>query len=679
MRAYARCKFPDCSKFFFFVENKPTEDDRDVTVRVRKSTRGGSSNHDGIARRRRLTGKRRREIGSLSRAKGAILTRQELLEHTPDNDLKDGNASGVPTLDVLRHAAAEARFSDRFSKNPNVDIDIIMKTTRAADVTSEKVLGYVHTNSIEPFKVHIFTEELLRYFSKNTSAIHMDATGSVVNKVNGKDVYCYAIVASDDEGSYPLGLMLSNSQTTVSITHFIQHLNDSYKTITRKDMRPTAVVTDISWAMIKAGLLALNKMDISQYLESCWQATVKAESPSMITFSMCRAHIAKGWSCMLKSHIADKKVRQAYMWLFSKMAESDSLDAMEEMFKEICILAYSLSVDANKMEKLMRQYDQEEEELDEREVIIKRKKTLRDSTPFGKHFASIAAKLHEQAPDDQVTSPFYSPSMIKHLLTTYMPMAPFWSRLLPSSAKLLSNASVESYFKTLKHGLLRGATKLHAGDFVRVIIRSMSARQKINLLRPQERPHLKKRQGQKRRTADEEKWQRRKRRKNTYSQQVDEPQALKVVRASISEGKTHGRMTIPEDTKDTTAKKNIVSEEHKGRKSWSIGNVALNLEDLKSTHPNQWLNDSIIDGFLLSVACGSARKVSVFSCHALVNMRRWPLSRELSAALARSDLQNVWLVPLNRGTHWSLFVVNRAEKSILYVDTFLVREVTLQE
>ena len=302
------------------------------------------------------------------------------------------NASEVPILDVLRHAAAEARFSDRFSKNPNVDIDVIMKTTRASDVTSDKVVGYVQANSIEPFKVHIFTEELLRHFNTNTSPLHIDATGSVVRKINGKDVYCYAVVASDDEGSYPLGLMLSNSQTTVSITHFLQHLNDSYKTIIRKDMRPTAVVTDFSWALIKAGLLAFNKMGITQYLETYWRAIIKAEDPDMITFTMCRAHISKGLSCMLKSHIADKKVRHSYMWLFSKMAEAETLETMEEVFQEICTLAYSPSVDNKKMEELLSEDHEEDEEVDKEDVSVKKKKKLRDSTPFGQHFAKIAAK-----------------------------------------------------------------------------------------------------------------------------------------------------------------------------------------------------------------------------------------------------------------------------------------------
>ena len=148
-------------------------------------------------------------------------------------------------MDVLRQAAAEARAADRFSKNPNIDIDVTMKTARDCDV-SEKLRGYIHYNSITPFKVHIIKEELFRYYKKERPNLHLDATGSLVRKIDQRDVFCYALVAADRQGSFPLAVMLSISHTTVSITHFLQHVNAEYKKLTKTDFMPPALITDLS-------------------------------------------------------------------------------------------------------------------------------------------------------------------------------------------------------------------------------------------------------------------------------------------------------------------------------------------------------------------------------------------------------------------------------------------------
>ena len=75
-RAYAKCTFPDCCRYFLGVKDSPMKGD-DSVMMVTK--RFGVCNHDGSPKRRWLKGKKRREIGSMARGRGAILTQQDLL------------------------------------------------------------------------------------------------------------------------------------------------------------------------------------------------------------------------------------------------------------------------------------------------------------------------------------------------------------------------------------------------------------------------------------------------------------------------------------------------------------------------------------------------------------------------------------------------------------------------
>ena len=101
----------------------------------------------------------------------------------------------------------------------------------------------------------------------------------------------------------------------------------------------------------------------------------------------------------------------------------------------------------------------------------------------------------------------------------------------------MSNACVESFFKTVKHSLLRGKTHLYAGDFVRSMIKNMAARIKLNLMNREKRSHIPGREKRKacksatprlkRDRVDEEIWSRKKRRRTTYSSRKEAPDILK--------------------------------------------------------------------------------------------------------------------------------------------------------
>ena len=272
----------------------------------------------------------------------------------------------------------------------------------------KKMLGYIQYNSIQPFKVHIMKEELLRFYHRNPSSLHLDATGSVVRRVNQKDVYCYALVAADQEGSFPLAVMISNCHTTVTISHFLQHVNAVYKRLTKKTLMPPAFITDFSWAMLNAGMLALNQTSLKDYLSECWRQVDENGAIDRMPFFLCRAHIAKGFSNILKTHVHDKRVRQGYMWLLTKLAECDDLQTMKERFKEICQIAHNHTAPP---ESVSTHDDEEEDDGDRipQPAAPSKRKTLRDATPFGVFFSEIAQGIPPVTPDADGSNPFFCP------------------------------------------------------------------------------------------------------------------------------------------------------------------------------------------------------------------------------------------------------------------------------
>ena len=82
-----------------------------------------------------------------------------------------------------------------------------------------------------------------------------------------------------------------------------------------------------------------------------------------------------------------------------------------------------------------------------------------------------------------------------------MPLAPLWTSFLGKVDKLLSEATVEPFFKTIKTNVLQDKRSLHAGSFVHETIREMKTRVKSSLLHSGQRPHI----ARKRKNMDEEK------------------------------------------------------------------------------------------------------------------------------------------------------------------------------
>ena len=111
-----------------------------------------------------------------------------------------------------------------------------MQASKCCDTASKQLTGDIHALGTVPFFVHIYKEQMLNKYKANPTTIHIDAIGSVVRKVRGKTVFCYAIVAEDETMGYPVGMMLSNAHSTATITYFLTRLSEAFKSLHHLDL-----------------------------------------------------------------------------------------------------------------------------------------------------------------------------------------------------------------------------------------------------------------------------------------------------------------------------------------------------------------------------------------------------------------------------------------------------------
>ena len=232
--------------------------------------------------------------------------------------------------------------------------------------------------------MQVYKEHMLRKYKTNPTTLHVDATGSVVRHVRGKTVYCYAVVAEAESGTYPLGLMLSNSNSTSTITYFLTRLCEAFKTVHSLQMSQPVVVCDFSWALLHSALAAFNKTGIREYLGEAWRRltsqndVMQGSQPTQVL--MCTAHVAHNFARILKEHVREKVVRAAYMWLLTRLMGCEQLTDIAEHFTKICTLALAHQGIDYVEESL------ESAELPETEAthpLPAGKTSLRTATPFG--------------------------------------------------------------------------------------------------------------------------------------------------------------------------------------------------------------------------------------------------------------------------------------------------------
>ena len=113
-------------------------------------------------------------------------------------------------------------------------------------------------------------------------------------------------------------------------------------------------------------------------------------------------------------------------------------------------------------------------------LVIENAITYREKSPFGKHYEIIHMNCKSFIKNDQDisqekdTNSCLFPGIIEFLLTYYMPLLPLWSGIIlctvnTGNVTTDSNASVENWFRIVKHNIFDTDSWLKSADFIRSI------------------------------------------------------------------------------------------------------------------------------------------------------------------------------------------------------------------
>ena len=214
---------------------------------MKVETRGSSSHVHKIERP--LGGEKRRAISEYLQGKSVNETFYRSLN----------NASNpVHSIDVLKKVKSEVKLSERLDQDPILDL------------FAEKVRGspqYVRDIGLSPFFVFFWLEESLQFVKKlkdESFTLHLDATGSVMKpiSISTQPIFYYALVIKRDEiseKSFSVADMLSETHSVPRIQFFLREWIRNVN----KPIRPKCVVTDCSFALMHATVIAFNASSLS--------------------------------------------------------------------------------------------------------------------------------------------------------------------------------------------------------------------------------------------------------------------------------------------------------------------------------------------------------------------------------------------------------------------------------
>ena len=104
----------------------------------------------------------------------------------------------------------------------------------------------------------------------------------------------------------------------------------------------------------------------------------------------------------------------------------------------------------------------------------------------GQHFEELRVAIEEELKSSEgsldISNDSYCPPLIQYMCSSVMPLAPLWSQVVTSQP--VSNACVETWFKTVKKNIMFNRKRLQPGEFVELLMKETTARQKESLIPP---------------------------------------------------------------------------------------------------------------------------------------------------------------------------------------------------
>lgn len=398
------------------------------------------------------------------------------LSNLDEKSFSLGNLKDTPaSKNVVKQCSHEYRNS-LFEDKEVVRSIQLLKSKYNEELKGKSIMGFIQFFSVDPFIVALWTEQDIELYHRmsNSHSLLVDATGSIVPKKDGKEVFYFAYISYDRSvKTEPVAhIELFTELSTTHTLKFVlsRFLEDEMKRYNYTTFSiPLLCTTDFSWPIIKSLIEAFNNESIEEYLARSFSIlsgkATSTELPSkkrktFLHISLC--HVMKAFSNKVNEHF--KVERSLIKYVVSLLANSttlfDSFDTLKSFFKMLlskysndCIDAKnyledkasteieSLKVLENMNSKVPSEIDNSDEvdpkekDLDipicEEEYLQQSKRSIffkKCKILFKKQLDSSKPLNDNHDPDNELNI-FYSPAFANYFLNNWCGILPLWTSL----------------------------------------------------------------------------------------------------------------------------------------------------------------------------------------------------------------------------------------------------------
>ena len=189
-----------------------------------------------------------------------------------DNLFAMGNLKDVPqSKNVIKQCGYEHRKANRVDEALMSSLNIL-KSKYDEEMKCKSVSGYIQFISSDPLTIGLWSEKDIELFHEmvRSYSLLVDATGSVCNKVNGKEIFYFSFISYDrsikTEPVPHLEILTDRSSATTLIYLFLLFLEDEMKRYGyTSHSTPVLCTTDCSWPILKCLIEGFNNEKLEQY------------------------------------------------------------------------------------------------------------------------------------------------------------------------------------------------------------------------------------------------------------------------------------------------------------------------------------------------------------------------------------------------------------------------------
>ncbi|CAI6369914.1 unnamed protein product [Macrosiphum euphorbiae] len=373
--------------------------------------------------------------------------------------------------------------------------DLILRCRRERDICSPDDI-YVHQAS-DPIGCLFFSVQhfnsIQSVIDKSSLVLHLDATGSVVRKINakGKRVYYYAGVVNIDSKLIPLLNFVSSEHNIAAISCYLMRFKQSFG---QKWPIFRTVVLDFSMALLSAVCESWNKLSLIDYINNCYKYC-KSDEPNQqfIVILLCGSHFQHMISRCVKSITKSKKIHDFILDCTALLIISTNLNSIRTtirlMFnillnrKKTLCCAHSMNALSDQCHSVKAKEPTSNDYVsdDEAKFIYGNSSNFKEKSMFYVDFEKMYRTVSDtcKITDNCELLPnneYYCELFAKNFLNLYLPFTCMWTRLMMPqevmskySVKTVTNGNVEKHFDNVKNSLMKGETNMKLGRFVNKI------------------------------------------------------------------------------------------------------------------------------------------------------------------------------------------------------------------